>query len=95
VDSQLLGHIGKIKFSDHDVADERKYLDLAPKLFSEKIVMNPFGGTITKPCMWAARTGQNRNPRIAEDTTLWQRPICDAMFQTIVSSYTWMGCMAG
>jgi hypothetical protein len=25
VDSQLLGHVGKLKFFDHDVVDERKY----------------------------------------------------------------------
>jgi hypothetical protein len=53
VDSQLLGHIGKIKFSDHDVADETKYLEILPQVFMETIVMNPLEGTITKPHKWA------------------------------------------
>jgi hypothetical protein len=60
VDSQLLGHVGKLKFSDHDVADERKYPELAPQVFSETIVVNPFGGTITKPRKWAARLDRTR-----------------------------------
>jgi hypothetical protein len=54
VDLQLLGHVGKLKFFDHDVADERKYPKLAPQLFSEIIAMNPLGETITKPRKWAA-----------------------------------------
>jgi hypothetical protein len=60
VDSQLLGHVRKLKFSDHDIADERKYLDLAPQVFMETIVVNPLRGTITKPCQWAARLDRTR-----------------------------------
>jgi hypothetical protein len=55
VDSQPLGHVRKLKFSDHDVAYEIKYPELAPQVFMETIAMNPLGGTITKPCQWAAR----------------------------------------
>jgi hypothetical protein len=60
VDSQLLGHVEKLKFSNHDVADERKYPDLAPQVVSETIVMNPLGGTITKPRKWEARLDRTR-----------------------------------
>jgi hypothetical protein len=55
VDSRLLGHIGKLKFFDHDLADEIKYPKLVPKVFSKTIAMNPFKGTITKPLKWETR----------------------------------------
>jgi hypothetical protein len=60
VDSQLLGHVEKLKSSDHDVADERKYPELAPQVFSETIVVNTLGGTITKPRRWAVRLDRTR-----------------------------------
>jgi hypothetical protein len=53
VDPQLLGHVGKLKYSDHDVADETKYPELAPQVFMQKIVVNQLGETITQPHQWA------------------------------------------
>jgi hypothetical protein len=58
VDPQLLGHVGKLKYSDHDVADETKYPELAPQVFMQKIVVNQLGETITQPHQWA--TGLDR-----------------------------------
>jgi hypothetical protein len=49
VDPQLLGHVGKLKYSDHDVEDETKYPKLAPQVFMQKIVVNQLGETITQP----------------------------------------------
>jgi hypothetical protein len=60
VDSQLLGHVGKLKFFDHNIADERKYPELAPQVFTETIPVNPLGGTITKTCKWAARLDRTK-----------------------------------
>jgi hypothetical protein len=60
VDLQLLGHVRKLKFSDHDVSNERKYLELAPQFFSETIALNPLEGTITKPRKWAAGLDRTR-----------------------------------
>ena len=48
-----MGHVEKLNFFDHDVADERKYPELAPQVFMETIDMNPLRGTITKPRKWA------------------------------------------
>jgi hypothetical protein len=64
VDLQLLGHVGKLKFSDHDVVDEIKYLELAPQVFMETIVVNRLGGTITKPRKWATRLDRTRILRL-------------------------------
>jgi len=55
-----LGHVGKLKFSDHDVVDERKYPELAPQVFMETIVVNPLRGTITKPHKYAAGLDRTR-----------------------------------
>jgi hypothetical protein len=60
VDSQLLGHLGKLKFFDHDVVDERKYPEIAPQVFTEIIEVNPLRGTITNPCQWAVRMDKTR-----------------------------------
>jgi hypothetical protein len=58
VDPQLLGHVGKLKYSDHDVADDTKYPELAPQVFMQKIVVNQLRETITQPHKWA--TGLDR-----------------------------------
>jgi hypothetical protein len=58
VDPQLLGHIEKLKYSDHDVEDETKYPELAPQVFIQTIVVNPLRGTVTTPHQWA--TGLDR-----------------------------------
>jgi hypothetical protein len=53
VESQLLGHVGKLKYSNHDVSDETKYLELAPRFFMHNIVVNQLGETISQPHQWA------------------------------------------
>jgi hypothetical protein len=58
VDPQLLGHVGKIRYSDHDIADETKYLELAPQVFIQKLIVNQLRETITQPHQWA--TGLDR-----------------------------------
>jgi hypothetical protein len=53
VDLQLLGHVRKLKYSDHDVSDETKYPELAPQVFMKNIVVNQLGETISHPHQWA------------------------------------------
>ena len=60
MDSQLLGHFRKIKFSDHEIAYEIKYPELAPQVFLNTIAVNPLGGNITKPRKWAARLDRTK-----------------------------------
>jgi hypothetical protein len=55
VDPQLLGHVGKLSFSDHDVEYDTKYTELAPQVFMQKIVVNQLGQSITQPHEWATR----------------------------------------
>jgi hypothetical protein len=58
VDPQLLGHVRKLKYSDHEVADETKYPELAPHVFMHKVVVNQLRETITQPHQWV--TGLNK-----------------------------------
>jgi hypothetical protein len=58
VDPQLLGHVGKLKYSDHDVVDETKYQELTPQVFMQKIVVNQLRESITQPHQCA--TGLDR-----------------------------------
>jgi hypothetical protein len=37
VGPELLGHVGKLKYSDHDVANEAKFLELAQRVFIQTI----------------------------------------------------------
>jgi hypothetical protein len=52
VGPDLLGHIGKLKYSDHDVADEDKFLELAKRVYMETVGTNPFGEPIDQPLQW-------------------------------------------
>jgi hypothetical protein len=60
VDLQLLGHIRKLKYFDHDVSDETKYPKLAPRVFMKNIVINQLGEMINQPHQWAARLDRTR-----------------------------------
>jgi len=33
VEPEILGHVGKLKYSYHDVSDETKFLELAQRVF--------------------------------------------------------------
>jgi hypothetical protein len=60
VDPQLLGHVEKLKYSDHDILDETKYPKLVPMVFMHNIVVNQLGEMISQPHHWAVgldRTG--------------------------------------
>jgi hypothetical protein len=53
VGPDLLGYIGKLKYSDHDVADEDKFLELAKRVFVQSTGTNPVGEPINQPLQWA------------------------------------------
>jgi hypothetical protein len=46
VEPQLLGQVGKLKYSDHDVSDDTKYPELVPRVFMQKIEVNQLGEMI-------------------------------------------------
>jgi hypothetical protein len=50
-----LGHIGKLKYSDHDVVDEEKFPELAKRVYMDTMGTNLFGEPIDKPLQWATR----------------------------------------
>jgi hypothetical protein len=51
----LLSHIGKLKYSDHDVADTDKFLELVKRVYMETVGTNRIGEPIDKPLQWATR----------------------------------------
>jgi hypothetical protein len=48
VEPQLLDHVGKLKYSDHEVLDDTKYPELAPRVFMQNIVVNQLGERINQ-----------------------------------------------
>ena len=52
VGPDFLGHIGKIKYSDHDIANEDKFLELSKRVYMETVGTNPFGEPIIQPLQW-------------------------------------------
>jgi hypothetical protein len=53
VGPDLLGYIWKLKYSDHDVADEDKFLELAKRVFVQSTGTNLVGESINQPLQWA------------------------------------------
>jgi len=51
---ELLGLIEKIKYFDHDVADEAKFLELVKRVFIQTTGTNRVGKPIEQPLQWAA-----------------------------------------
>jgi hypothetical protein len=52
VGPDLLGHIGKLKYSYHDVADANKFLELAKRVYMETVGTNWVGEPIDQPLQW-------------------------------------------
>jgi hypothetical protein len=49
VEPELLGHVEKLKYSEHDVSDETKFSELAQRLIMQTITVNQLGETIIQP----------------------------------------------
>ena len=47
-----MGYIGKLKYSDHDVADKEKFMEIAKRVYMETVGSNPFGELINQPLQW-------------------------------------------
>jgi hypothetical protein len=52
VGPDLLGHIGKLKYSDHDVADTDKFLELAKRVYLETVGTNRVREPVDQPLQW-------------------------------------------
>jgi hypothetical protein len=50
----LLGCMEKLRYSDHDVADEGKFPEFAQQVYLDSIGIGPFGDPILQPKPWAA-----------------------------------------
>jgi hypothetical protein len=48
----LLGHIGKLKYSDHNVAYTDKFPELAKRVYLETVSTNSVGEPIHQPLQW-------------------------------------------
>jgi hypothetical protein len=55
VGPELLGHVGKLKYSDHDIADEAKFPELAQRIFIHTMSTNRVGEPINHPYQWETR----------------------------------------
>jgi hypothetical protein len=47
VESELLGHVRKLKYSDHDLSDETNFPELAQRVFMKTITINQLGEMIS------------------------------------------------
>jgi hypothetical protein len=55
VESILLGHIEKIKYSDHDVVDTDKFLEFSKRVYLDTMGVNLVGEQIDQSLRWATR----------------------------------------
>jgi hypothetical protein len=53
VKSDLLGHVEKLKYSDHDVTDTEKFPEFTKKVYLQTVGMNAVGEPIDQPLQWA------------------------------------------
>jgi hypothetical protein len=60
VGPELLGHVGKLKYSDHDVADEAKFLELAQRVFIQTIGTTHLEEPINHPYQWETELEKTR-----------------------------------
>jgi len=51
----MLGHVEKLRYSDHDVTDTDKFLEFAKKVYLETVGLGSFGEPINQPRQWAIR----------------------------------------
>jgi hypothetical protein len=47
-----LGHVEKLKYSDHNIAYEDKFLELAKRVYMETVGMSRFGELLDHPLQW-------------------------------------------
>jgi hypothetical protein len=55
VKPDLLGHIEKLKYSDHNVEDMDKFLEFAKRVYLETVGINLVGEPIENPLQWVTR----------------------------------------
>jgi hypothetical protein len=51
----MLGHMEKLRYSDHDVIDTDKFPEFAKKVYLETMGIGPFGNPINQPSHWVVR----------------------------------------
>jgi hypothetical protein len=50
----MLGHVDKLRYSDHDVEDTDKFPEFSKKFYLHIVGIRPFGEPINQPVQWAA-----------------------------------------
>jgi hypothetical protein len=60
VTGNLLGHVEKLHYSDHDVTEIDKFLEFSKKVYLENVGIVPFGEPINQPSLWASRMDKTR-----------------------------------
>jgi hypothetical protein len=57
--TNMLGHVEKLRYSDHDVMDTDKFPEFAKKVYLQTVGIGPFGEPINQPVQWAAGLAKN------------------------------------
>jgi hypothetical protein len=91
----MLGHVEKLRYSDHDVIDTDKFLEFSKKVYLETVGIGPFGEPINQPVQWVARLAKNRDSRPVGHPTLWEGPIHKQLRQEADGSHPWRIPVAG
>jgi hypothetical protein len=60
VGPELLCHIRKFKYLDHDIADEDKFLELAKRVYMETVGTSLFGEPLDRPLQWETELEKTR-----------------------------------
>jgi hypothetical protein len=54
VKENLLGYVEKLKYSDHNVTNKRKFLEFMKRLYLQTMGINEVGDSIDQPLQWVA-----------------------------------------
>jgi hypothetical protein len=59
ITTNMLGHVEKLRYSDHDVTDTDKFPEFAKQVYLQTVGIGPFGEPINQPVQWAAGLAKN------------------------------------
>jgi hypothetical protein len=62
----MLGTVENLKFEDHDLSDEKKFLELAPKKYLKRVIFLETSFILVEPQTWATGLDKSRIMNLLE-----------------------------
>ena len=84
VEGDMLGAVGNLQFLDHDLANMKKFLELAPQNYLHHKTHPRFTCTQSRAAGVGNKTTTNKNIEPIRDPTIWQKHENQHLHQVIV-----------